>query len=115
MKVLLTEHISSKALLPLHVVLQGFLTFFLFLKPLFLSLFILFISSIRVPSSGNSLFRVEGLQVNLRGWSSRRFCDDIFNFYLLFHAVFVSQQLLDSVSDGTRCSEDLLHRIFRDY
>lgn len=114
-KVLLTKHISSKALLPLHVVLQGFLLSLLFLEPLFLSLFISVFSSIRVPTSGNTLFRVEGLQVDLRGRSSRRFCGDIFDFYLLFHAVFVSQQLLDSVFDGTRGREDFLHRIFRDH
>lgn len=108
------KHISSKALLLLHVVLRGCLISFLSRQPFFLSLLVPFSPSTRVPISGNTLFGVEGPQATLRGRSPSRFCDDIFNFYLLFHAVFVSKQLLDSVFDGTRCPEDFLHRLVRD-
>ena len=114
-KVILTKHISSKALLLLHVVLQGCLISRLFPQPLLLSLLSLLVASIQVPISGNTVFRVEGPQVTLRGGSPSRFCDDIFYFYLLFHAVFVSKQLLDSVFDGAGCSEDFLPGLLRDH
>ena len=89
---ILTKHISMKALLLLHMVLISFLI----LQLLFLSVFIPLLFSVRVPISGNALFRAEGLRVNLCGGRPSGFCD-VFHFYLLSHAILVSNFLILSL------------------